>query len=116
MTDLNALAVTVRDARKRKRWGQQELAERAQVSLGVVSNLERAKTRPQPANERAILTVLGIETAEDAATYDEERRAWPPDVAVALDVWGLFLTATPDGARAEMIHDITRQLVNHPSR
>jgi transcriptional regulator with XRE-family HTH domain len=116
MDELAALADSVRAARKRKRWGQQELANRAGVSLGVVSNLERGKTRPQPANERAILTVLGIETADDAEAIDEERRAWPPDVAVALDVWGLFLTSTPEEVRSEIIHDITRRVMNHPSR
>jgi transcriptional regulator with XRE-family HTH domain len=116
MDDLNRLAQAVRDARKRKRWGQQELAERAQVSLGVVSNLEREKTRPQPANERAILSALGIETADDAEQNDEERRAWPADVAVFLDVMGLFLSARPEADRAEIIHDLTRKVMNHPNR
>lgn len=116
MDDLGALADAVRDARKRKRWGQQELAEKAGVSLGVVSNLERQRTRPQPANVRAILTVLGIETAEDAAHNDEERRAWPADVAVFLDVMGLFLSAVAEAERAEIIHALTRQVMNHPSR
>src|SRR4051812_27908858 len=116
MNDLGALADAVHGARKRKRWGQQELADRAGVSLGVISNLERKRTRPQPANERAILTALGIETPEDAEQYDEERRAWPRDVAVFLDVMGLFLAGTPEEARADIIHDLTRQIMNHPSR
>lgn len=116
MSDLEKLAEAVRDARRRKRWGQQELAERANVSLGVVSNLERAKTRPQPGNERAILTALGIETPEDEVQNQEERRAWPPDVAVFLDVMGLFLSAAPDEARSEIIHDLTRRVMNHPLR
>lgn len=116
MDDLGALADAVRAARKRKRWGQDELAKRAEVSLGVVSNLERKKTRPQPANERAILTALGIETPEDAEVIEEERRAWPSDVAVFLDVMGLFLSAVPETARAEIIHDLTRQVMKHPFR
>lgn len=114
--ELGALADAVRAARKRKRWGQQELADRAEVSLGVVSNLERKKTRPQPMNERAILTALGIETPEDAQVHEEERRRWPADVAVFLDVMGLFLTGIPERARAEIIHDLTRQVMSHPSR
>lgn len=116
MNDLAALAEAVRAARRRKRWGQEQLAEKAGVSLGVISNLERGKTRPQPGNERAILTALGIETEEDTEQHDEERRAWPADVAVFLDVIGLFLTATPEAARADIIHDMTRQVMNHPSR
>lgn len=116
MDDLGALADAVRNARKRKRWRQEDLAERAGVSLGVVNNLERRKTRPQPANERKILTALGIETPEDAAQNDEERREWPRDVAVFLDVMGLFLSGTPEAARADIIHDLTRQVMNHPSR
>jgi Predicted transcriptional regulators len=114
--DLSALADAVRAARKRKRWKQQDVAERAGVSLGVVSNLERKKTRPQPGNERAILTALGIETPEDAHQNDVERREWPRDVAVFLDVMGLFLSGTPEPARADIIHDLMRQVVNHPSR
>jgi transcriptional regulator with XRE-family HTH domain len=116
MDELGSLADAVRAARKRKRWKQEELAAKAGVSLGVVSNLERSKTRPQPANERAILTALGIETPEDAEQHDEERRAWPPDVAVFLDVMGLFLSAVPNGERAEIIHDMTRRVMNHPAR
>lgn len=116
MSDLGTLAEAVRSARKRKRWGQQELAKRADVSLGVVSNLERKLTRPQPANERAILAALGLETSEDAAAIDEERRDWPRDVAVFLDVMGLFLSAISEEARADIIHDLTRQVMNHPSR
>jgi transcriptional regulator with XRE-family HTH domain len=114
--DLGALADAVRAARKRKRWGQQELAEKAGVSLGVVSNLERKKTRPQPGNEREILNALGIETADDAEHFDEERRDWPADVAVFLDVMGLFLSACPERERADIIHDLTRQVMHHPSR
>lgn len=116
MDDLGTLADAVRKARKRKRWGQGELAEKAGVSLGVVSNLERLRTRPQPGNERAILTALGIETPEDAQQIDLERREWPRDVAVVLDVIGLFLTGTPEEARPDIIHDLTRFVMNHPSR
>lgn len=116
MDEVGALAEAVRAARKRKRWGQQELAEKAGVSLGVVSNLERGKTRPQPVNERQILKALGIETPEDAQQIDEERREWPRDVAVFLDVMGLFLSGTPEAARADIIHDLMRQVMNHPSR
>lgn len=116
MDDLGSLGDAVRAARKRKRWGQQQLADEAGVSLGVISNLERKKTRPQPENERTILRALGIETTDDADHYDEERRDWPADVAVFLDVMGLFLTATPEAGRADIIHDLTRQVMNHPSR
>jgi transcriptional regulator with XRE-family HTH domain len=116
MDDLGRLADAVRDARKRKRWGQRQLAEKANVSLGVVSNLERGKTRPQPANERRILSALDIETDEDAAQNEEDRREWPRDVAVFLDVMGLFLKGVPEQARADIIHDMTRQVMNHPSR
>lgn len=116
MSDLGTLADSVRTARKRKRWGQQELATRANVSLGVVSNLERKLTRPQPANERAILAALGIESDDDARAIDEERRDWPRDVAVFLDVMGLFLSSIPEDARADIIHDLTRQVMGHRSR
>jgi transcriptional regulator with XRE-family HTH domain len=114
--DLGALADAVRAARKRKRWGQQELADQAGVSLGVISNLERKKTRPQPATSVRSCTRLGMETPEDGQHFDEERRAWPADVAVFLDVMGLFLTSKPEADRADIIHDLTRQVMSHPSR
>lgn len=113
MSDLEALADTVRSARKAKKWGQQELADRAHVSLGVVNNLERAKTRPQPANLRSIFGALDLETEENGR--EEETRSWPPDVAVALDVIGLVLTALPEQERSEKIKQLTRQLLMvHP--
>ena len=62
------------------------------------------------------MSALGIETPEDAAQNEEERRAWPSDVAVFLDVMGLFLSSVPEKNRAEIIHDLTRQVMNHRSR
>ena len=111
MTDLETLADTVRNARKQNGWGQQELAQRAQVSLGVVSNLERAKTKPQPGNLRAIMGALGLDGFDEHADEDDTRH-WPRDIAVVLDVMGLYLNSIPEERRAEQIHAITRYVFN----
>lgn len=116
MNDLAALADTVRTARRRKRWGQKDLAREAGVSLGVISNLERQLTRPQPTNERQILHALGVETPEDEEHFEEERREWSRDVAVALDVLGLYLMGTPEPERADAIHDLVRHAMSRASR
>lgn len=109
LSDLAELAETVRSARRLRNWGQQELAAAAQVSLGVISNLERKKTRPQPANERAILDALDIAPVEDdEADDDGEARHWSRDVSVVLDVMGMYLESIPDDRREAQIHAITR--------
>jgi len=115
MSDLATLATAVRSARKRRGWNQQELADEAQVSLGVVNNLERQKTRPQPANLRAILHALGIEPPEESERPDEgdvDVRHWPRDIWIVLDVMGLYLESIPEEKRAEQIHAITRYVFN----
>lgn len=111
MTELVELARVVRAERKRRDWGQQKLADEAGVSLGVISNLERRKNRPQPENERAILSALGLDEAPGEP--EPETRQWPLDVAVFLDVMGLFLVSVPEQKRAQVIRDLTRQVMNH---
>lgn len=110
-----ALAEAVRTARKQKRWGQQELADAAHVSIGVISNLERQITRPQPANERAILDALGIEPPEAPLNnnHPANHRDWPEDVSVILDVVGLMLTSIPEDERPAAIFDLTRWAMNY---
>lgn len=111
--ELAGLALAVRDARKQRKWGQRELAAKAGVSLGVISNLERGLTRPQPANERAILGVLDLERQEPVVDVDS--RDWPDDVAVVLDVVGLVLSSIPDDRRQAAIHGLTRYVMGLPA-
>lgn len=115
-TDLAALAALVRDERRRRKLKQQELADAAGVSLGVISNLERGLTRPQPANERAILAALELEPINDLDVPAGEVREWPEDVAIALDVAGAVLSAIPNGERRQAIYETTRFLMDLAAR
>lgn len=112
MSDLGPLADTVRKARKHKGWGQQELAERAQVSLGVVSNLERGKTKPQPGNLRAIMAALDVDGYEQQRAELEELVHYPRDIEVVRDVIGMYLLSIPDEQRAAEVFEITREVFN----
>ena len=111
MTELERLADLVRTERRRRHWGQQQLADAAGVSLGTINNFERKKTLPQPGNLRAILRILGLEQEGGDETASNTRGQWPQDVKTFLDIMGLFLTALPEDERTELIHDLTRQIV-----
>lgn len=121
VSDLEAIADAVRDARRRKHLTQQELADEVGVNLGVIQKFELAKSRPQPANFRKILTALDldIETTPVVAGdrrvvfVDEDQRQWPPDVAVVLDVIGMWLGSLPDEDRPEAERALTRFAWNY---
>lgn len=111
MSEMNALAGRVKLERKNRRWTQQELADRAQVSLGTVSNFERRISDPQAAHLRAILRALDIEGEGGDHRANRTRAEWPQDVKTFLDVMGIYLTAIPEEDREQIIYDITRQIV-----
>jgi len=109
VSDLGDLADLVRTTRKQRGWSQQDLAERAGVTLGVISTLERMKAKPQLANRRRILRALGVEEPEASAADDDSARNWPRDVSVFVDVMGLALSSIPEAERAQAIHHLTRE-------
>lgn len=115
MSEGTFLADRVRKARRDKRLSQQELANRAGVTLGVVGNLERGKTKPTPANQRAIMKVLDLDPDEPEGEVGETRH-WPRDVSVFVDVMGLYLSSLPEDERYQVIHDLTRQAMRDLSR
>lgn len=111
MSDLEALADAVRSARKRKHWSQEDLAERAGVTLGVVSNLERERSKPQLANRRAILRALSIDAGEVPEESEEEDPAdsWPRDIEVLVHVIRMTLSSLSPKVRTPIVFDMTRQ-------
>lgn len=111
MNDMDELAERVRTERKNRRWTQRELADRAEVHLGTVSNFERRKSDPQASHLRSILRVLGIEAEGGDQRANHTREEWPQDVKTFLDIMGIYLTALPDERREQIIYDITRQIV-----
>lgn len=100
--DKKRLGQKVRDARKALRITQQELADKAHVSLGVISNLENGKTVPQGANRQAIAKALAADVFEDGIAQST-RDLWPNDVVVFTDVLGLYLAGLPEDERAAVV-------------
>lgn len=81
---------------------QQEIADKAGVSLGVITNLETGKTVPQGANRRAIAKALGEDVFGDG-TAQASRDLWPADVQVFTDVLGGYLARLDNEARAAQV-------------
>lgn len=54
----------LRELRQERGWSQYELARRAGVSQGTLSNIERGDTQPFPATQRALAEALGMEARE----------------------------------------------------
>lgn len=98
-------------ARKARRLTQQQLADEAGVSLGVIGNLENGKTVPQGANRRAIAKALGEDVFEDG-TAQAARDLWPADVAVFTDVLGGYLARLDPDARAAQVAEWMAQIVS----
>lgn len=129
VTTRQALADRVREARRARKMSQRELAAAADVSLGMVSNLERQVNVPQPANLRAILRVLDIDApppgglstpvlAEESGGRLEEcetchRVMWPDEYELLFDMLGAYFNALPpdrrQAASRELVRDVTRR-------
>lgn len=97
-----ALAERARLARKRLKLTQQEVADKAGVSLGVIGNLENGKTVPQGANRRAIAQALAEDVFGDNIAQST-RDLWPGDVQVFTDVLGQYLASLDPDARARQV-------------
>lgn len=104
------LGAAVAAARKRQRYTQQQLAEKAGVSLGVISNLENGKTVPQGANRRAITKALGTDVFGDG-TAQSTRDLWPVDVQVFTDVLGGYLARLDPDSRARQVAEWMAEIV-----
>lgn len=109
-----ALGEKVAAIRKARRLTQQQLADDAHVSLGVIGNLENGKTVPQGANRRAIAKALGEDVFGDG-TAQAARDLWPTDVQVFTDVLGGYLAGLDQDARAAQVaHWMSEIMRPHP--
>ena len=118
-----ALASRVRQERRARKMTQAELAAAADVSLGKVSNLERGRTIPQPANLRAILRVLNIEVPNDQSPVEVEqvgeldicptcgRVKWPAEYEILFDVLGAYFNRLPVERRQAVFGEIARDVI-----
>jgi transcriptional regulator with XRE-family HTH domain len=86
------LARMIRQARKEKGWGQEELAARSEVSLPTIKRYEGAKTAtPEPEQTRKLFRALGLDprwiavvlgylSAEEMALPAEPPRVFTPTI------------------------------------
>jgi transcriptional regulator with XRE-family HTH domain len=51
----------VKNARTRKAWSQQDLAERARMDVMTISRVETGRVNPRPGTLRKIAEALGVE-------------------------------------------------------
>jgi transcriptional regulator with XRE-family HTH domain len=109
MSNDDDLAGRARRERRRQGLTQEQVAERAGVSLRAYQMFETRKSVPQSENLRAILGVLDI-AAEGDATAQTTRSGWPLDVQVFLDVMGAYLVTLSEEVRLSVIHGLTRQI------
>jgi transcriptional regulator with XRE-family HTH domain len=105
------LGEKVAAVRKARRLTQQQLADEAGVSLGVIGNLENGKTVPQGANRRAIAKALGEDVFGDG-TAQAARDLWPVDVQVFTDVLGGYLASLDNEARAAQVAAWMSEIMN----
>lgn len=100
--------------RKAKRLTQQQLADEAGVSLGVIGNLENGKTVPRGANRRSIAKALGEDVFGDG-TAQAARDMWPADVQVFTDVLGGYLARLDPESRAEQVTRWMADIMSPPT-
>lgn len=115
MSEGTSLADRVRRARRRKKLTQQELADLADVKLGVVGGLERGKTTPTPANQRAILKALSIDP-DEVSDAPDPRLDYPDDIESFVHIIRMTLNALPLKERTPVMFDMTRQAMELMSR
>lgn len=99
----------VREERRRRKWTQRQMAEKAGVALRTYQNFEARTGSPQGANLRAILAAVEMDDSQEAlaeATRDE----WRPSTKVFLDMMGAYLETMPEKDALEITHQITRQI------
>ncbi|WP_158754768.1 NACHT domain-containing protein [Streptomyces sp. NRRL F-2580] len=74
---LARLGTLLRDARQARKWAVRELAARAEIAVGTISQAERGKTTPNFVTLDALLTALGVEGEERAELEGLRDRAEP---------------------------------------
>lgn len=109
-----SLGERVAAVRKARKLTQQQVADEAGVSLGVITNVETGKTVPQGANRRAIAKVLGEDVFGDG-TAQAARDLWPADVQVFTDVLGGYLARLDPESRAEQVARWMAEIMRPPT-
>lgn len=98
------LPLKARRLRKQRGWTQQDVADRAGVSLRTYQLFENEQSTPQPANLRSITEALGMDDVEVA----ESR--WEPDIGAFLNMLGIYMEGLSDRERERFITSETRRI------
>jgi transcriptional regulator with XRE-family HTH domain len=106
---LKLIAARFTEARKARGLNQQEVADRAGVSLGTVNNIENARSMPQRKTRAAIAQALGKDIFDDGLG-EAARLGWPDDVQVFTEVIGGYLAALPPAKRGEVVGRWMREI------
>lgn len=109
MSNGDDLVERVRDARKEQGLTQQQLADKAGVSLRTYQNFEGRVGSPQGGNLRAILNAVGIDATSEE-TAEATRESWPADIRVFLDMVGAYLATMTEDDRESWMYAATRQI------
>lgn len=102
------VAAQVAEARKARKWTQEELAAAAGISERTVRNIEAGRITPQAGKLGRVMDVLGLVPGR----RKDDR--FTPEVQVCLDVVGAWLMALPSEARMTAIRRLTSQIVRAP--
>ena len=106
----NDLREKVRERRRERGWTQEDMANRAGISVRAYQNFETGHGRPQTANLQAILRAAELEAdglgVEGAAT----REGWRPAIKVYLDTLGAYLETMTDEELDEYIVTSVREI------
>lgn len=112
---LKTVAARFAAARKARKMNQQDVADKAGVSLGTINNLENARSLPQRKNRAAIVAAIG-EDIFDEGLADQARLGWDDDVQVFTEVIGGYLNALTPAQRAEVVTRWMREITGQSSR
>lgn len=105
--DVAQTPLRAREARKARKWTQQDVADKAGVTLRTYQAFETGAARPQPANLAAFVEVLGLDD------HDDDQPRWSPDTQAFLNTLAIYMEGLSDRARARFIETETRRIFQH---
>lgn len=102
---------TIKAARMRRGWTQEQLAAAAGVSPTTVRAIEKDRFA-RPSRLVEVADALGLDPRQfgEEVTVDEIRARMPADVRAVVDVLGGWLSALPEQRRSVEIHRLTNHI------
>jgi transcriptional regulator with XRE-family HTH domain len=91
-------------------WTQETLAEESGVKLRTVSDVLREKSVPNSQTLEKLAAAVGL-----ALTPQQQREQTPDDVALFLDVLGIFLSARTKEERTQIMREMTKTWIFNQS-